>query len=56
MEHIVTHEQEPIQVMLDAIRKTAEKALESKEATLKFLIDAGILKEESPKKEIEEIK
>ncbi len=39
---------EEIQIQLDAIRKSGEAAMVSKEASLKFLIEAGIIK---PKKE-----
>jgi hypothetical protein len=53
MEYRTTTDQE-IQIMLEAIRKSTAKALESKEAALKFLIDAGILKEESPEEETKE--
>jgi len=45
-----------IQTQIEAIKKATEKALQSKEAALKFLTDAGIIKEEEerpqkPKKE-----
>lgn len=36
-----------IQRQIDAIKRVAEEALKSKESSLKFLIDAGIIKEES---------
>ena len=37
-----------VQTQVEAIKKATEKALQSKEAALKFLTDAGILKEEKP--------
>ncbi len=48
--------QPDVQAQVEAIRKATEKALQSKESTLKFLKDAGILKEEKPKPEIKEKK
>jgi hypothetical protein len=50
MEYLIATDPEEIQIMREAIRKTTEKALRSKKFALKFLIDAGILKEEPPKK------
>lgn len=35
-----------IQTQVEAIKKATEKALKSKESALKFLSDAGILKDE----------
>lgn len=34
-----------VQTQVDAIRQATEKALKSKESALKFLIDAGIIKD-----------
>jgi hypothetical protein len=48
--------QSSVQSQVDAIRKVTEKVLQSKETTIKFLKDAGILKEEPPKKEAKEKK
>ena len=39
-----------IQTQVDAIKKATEKALRSKETALKFLTDAGILKDEKSSK------
>jgi hypothetical protein len=36
-----------VQTQVDAIKKATEKALQSKESAKKFLLDAGILKEET---------
>lgn len=41
--------QPSIQAQVDSIKKVTEKILQSKETTLKFLQDAGIIKEERPK-------
>lgn len=35
-----------IQTQIEAVKKATEKALQSKESALKFLTDAGILKDE----------
>lgn len=48
--------QPSVQSQVEAIRKVTEKVLLSKETTLKFLQDAGIIKEEKPKKEVKEKK
>jgi len=48
--------QPSVQAQVESIREVTEKILKSKEATLKFLQDAGIIKEEKPKKEIKEKK
>ena len=46
-----------IQIQVDAIRKATEKALKSKETALKFLTDAGILRDEkAPKSVVKEKK
>jgi hypothetical protein len=37
--------QTAIQEQIEAIRKVTEEALKTKESALKFLIDAGIIKE-----------
>ena len=34
-----------VQEQIDAMKKTAEKALRSKETALRFLVEAGIVKE-----------
>jgi hypothetical protein len=39
-----------IQSQVEAIKKATAKALQSKESALKFLTDAGILKEEKSNK------
>lgn len=39
-----------IQTQVDAIKQVAQEVLQSKEATLKFLVDAGIIKESEPHK------
>jgi hypothetical protein len=41
--------QSAIQEQVDAIRKATDKALKSKEAANKFLIDAGIIKKQEIK-------
>jgi hypothetical protein len=43
-----------VQNQVDSIKKATEKALQSKETAIKFLTDAGILKEEKPPKAIKE--
>ena len=36
-----------VQTQINAIRQATEKALKSKESALKFLVDAGIVKDEN---------
>lgn len=48
--------QPSVQAQVESIRKVTEKVLQSKETTLKFLQDAGIIKEEKPKEKIKEKK
>jgi hypothetical protein len=45
-----------IQTQVEAIKKATAKALQSKASALKFLIDAGILKEEKHQKTTKEKK
>jgi hypothetical protein len=44
--------QPSVQAQVETIKKVTEKVLQSKEATLKFLHDAGIIEEEKPKKKV----
>jgi ribosomal protein S9 len=43
-----------VQTQVEAIKMATQKALQSKEAALKFLTDAGILKEDNKHKVIKE--
>ena len=45
-----------IKTQVETIKKATEKALQSKEAALKFLTDAGIIKEEKTQKTTKEKK
>jgi hypothetical protein len=40
-----------IQAQVDAIKKVTQEALKSKETALKFLVDAGIVQEDSSSKQ-----
>ena len=40
--------QTAIQLQVEAIKKATEKALESKESAMKFLVEAGIIRDEKP--------
>ncbi len=45
-----------VKTQVEAIKKATAKALKSKEAALKFLTDAGIIKEEKSQKSTKEKK
>jgi hypothetical protein len=44
--------QPSVQNQVEVIKKVTEKILQSKEATLKFLQEAGIINDEKPKKDV----
>jgi hypothetical protein len=45
-------QQTAIQSQIEAIKKATQIASKSKEAALKFLVDAGIVRQDSPKETI----